>query len=488
VTFKTTLLSSLLTLIALPALSSSAFAQTTSDASFESRLGRELGIAGGLTADDLAARAAATSYTVEARRSDVSAADANVSRASAGYIPKVTLSARYSRLSKTQSDSAGSLVVAPGQPVGVLPPGATLVNAPLKFDTIPDNYSIGASLSIPVSDYFLRVSKSESQAELSKSAAEQNLISAERAAATDARGLYYSWVGARLSVVVAEEALEQARAHGEDVRHAVDAGTASKADALRVESRIAESERALDAARHSVADLEEQIRIARHDGPQQTYVIGEDVRGELPQSELSERLPDLAQYAFAHRPELAAAKARVQATAKSAEIENAGMFPRLDLVANAQYANPNSRIFPQEEKFRGSWDAGAQLTWVISDIPGARAASRAATASSLAAQAEARALEDQVRRQVSAALQSLLDARAAIRTSQHGLAASEESYRVRRALFQNGRATSTELLEAELDLTQARRSALNARLELRMARARLDFAVGWGASRAAQSG
>jgi outer membrane protein TolC len=92
-------------------------------------------------------------------------------------------------------------------------------------------------------------------------------------------------------------------------------------------------------------------------------------------------------------------------------------------------------------------------------------------------------LEDQVRRQVSAALQALLDARAAIRTSEHGLQAAEESYRVRRALFQNGRATSTELLDAELDLTRARRSALGARLELRMARARLEFAVGWGAGR-----
>ncbi|HWA74521.1 MAG TPA: TolC family protein [Polyangiaceae bacterium] len=487
-TFKTTLLSSLLTLIALPALSTPAFAETPSDASFESRLARELGVAGGLTADDLAARAVATSYTIEARRSDVSAADATVSRASAGYIPKLTLSARYSRLSKTKGDSAGSLVVAPLNPNGVLPANATLVKVPLEFDTLPDNYSIGASLQVPVSDYFLRVSKSESQAEFAKSAAEQNLISAERAAATDARGLYYSWVGARLSVVVAEVALEQARAHGEDVRHAVDAGTASKADALRVESRIAESERVLDAARHSAADLEEQIRIARHDAPEQSYAIGEDVRGELPQSELPERLPDLSQYAFSHRPELAAAKARIAATAKSAEIERAAMFPRLDLVANAQYANPNSRVFPQEEKFRGSWDAGAQLTWVISDIPGANSAARAASASSAAAQAEARALEDQVRRQVSAALQSLLDARAAIRTSEHGLAASEESYRVRRALFQNGRATSTELLDAELDLTQARRSALNARLELRMARARLDFAVGRGTNRASQGG
>jgi outer membrane protein TolC len=483
VTIKTPLLSFLFALT-VPLFGAPAQAQTSPPPSFEDRLARELGVAGGLTAEDLATRAVATSYTVEARRSDVTAASANSSRASAGYIPKVTVTARYTRLSDIGTSSAGSVVVAPTVPSGMVTPGTDpLVSVPLNFPTLLNQYSLGASLTIPVSDYFLRVSKSEAQAGFAKDAAENNLISAERAAATDARGLYYQWVGARLAILVAEVALEQARAHGEDVKHAVEAGTASKADALRVDSRIAESERNLDAARHSAADLEEQIRIARHDGPEQRYLVGEDVRGDLPAFGLPERLSELALYASSHRPELAAAKAKVEASSRSADIERASMFPRLDLVANAAYANPNSRVFPQKDEFRGTWDAGAQLTWVVSDIPAAHSATRSAQASAASAQAEARNLEDTVRRQVSAALQALLDARAAIRTTEQGLSASEESYRVRRALFQNGRATSTELLDAELDLTQARRAALGARLELRMARARLEFAIGWGSGR-----
>jgi outer membrane protein TolC len=446
-------------------------------------LARELGVSGGLTAEELAVRAVATSNTVEARRSDLASANANASRASDGYIPKVTVTARYTRLSDLGTNSAGSVVVAPTVPNGAVQAGDPLVSVPLSFPTLLNQYSIGASLQIPVSDYFLRVAKSEAQAGFAKEAAESNLISAERAAATDARGLYYQWVGARLATLVAESALEQARAHGEDVRHAVDAGTASKADALRIEFRIADSERVLEAARHSAADLEEQIRIARHDGAEQRYAVGEDVRGELPAFGLPERLPELALYASSHRPELAAAKARVEVSSRSADLERAALYPRLDLIANAAYANPNSRVFPQKDEFRGTWDAGAQLTWVVSDIPGAHSAAKSAQASSAAAQAEARSLEDTVRRQVSAALQALLDARSAIQTSERGLQAAEESYRVRRALFQNGRATSTELLDAELDLTQARRAALGARLELRMARARLEFAVGWGSGR-----
>src|SRR6185369_3663698 len=54
-------------------------------------------------------------------------------------------------------------------------------------------------------------------------------------------------------------------------------------------------------------------------------------------------------------------------------------------------------------------------------------------------------------------------------TSQKGLAAAEEGYRVRRELLNAERATAVELVDAETDLTRARVSAINARVDLRVA-------------------
>ena len=126
-TQKTPLLSFLLALAATPLWSAPAHAQASAPASFEDRLARELGVSGGLTAEDLATRAVATSNTVEARRSDVASANATASRASDGYIPKLTVTARYTRLSDLGTNSAGSVVVAPTVPSGVVNPTTDLL-------------------------------------------------------------------------------------------------------------------------------------------------------------------------------------------------------------------------------------------------------------------------------------------------------------------------------------------------------------------------
>jgi len=73
---------------------------------------------------------------------------------------------------------------------------------------------------------------------------------------------------------------------------------------------------------------------------------------------------------------------------------------------------------------------------------------------------------------------SLREARTAIESSARGLSAAEESYRVRRSLFQNGRSTSVELTDAETDLTRSRLESINARVDLQVARVRLEHALG----------
>lgn len=491
-----------LMLAALPFVSSNAWAQSapvapaaaapaapvapavpTSEAAsaFDARLSKELGVNGGLTSDSLAVSAVHTSYSLQSKRSQLEAASANTDKARWGYLPRVTLNARYTRLSSIGTPLLGSLVAAaPEIPDGPIPAGTQLYKVPLSFPQILDQYSVTAGLLVPVSDYFFRVAPAASANEANERAARFDVDSTARAIATDARGLYYAWVGARLTSIVAELSLEQARAHGEDVKHALDAGTASPADKLRVDSRIADAERMLESARHQTLDLEEQIRIARHDSEAATYAIGEDVRGEAVVGSLPDDLRALVRYALEHRPELQALAARSEAAARAVRLERAAYLPRLDLFADAQYANPNQRYFPQRDEWNATWDAGAQLTWVVTDAPAAAASTRAAEAQLASLRSEARALEDRIRRDVSQALQARLDARSAVRTSKTGLDAAEESYRVRRALFQNGRATSTELLDAELELTRARLAALNAGLELRMSTARLNFAVGEG--------
>jgi len=65
-----------------------------------------------------------------------------------------------------------------------------------------------------------------------------------------------------------------------------------------------------------------------------------------------------------------------------------------------------------------------------------------------------------------------------IDSSKRELASAEEAARVARELFNNGRGTSTTLADAESDLTRARLDLLNAKVNARTARIRLEHALG----------
>jgi outer membrane protein TolC len=119
-----------------------------------------------------------------------------------------------------------------------------------------------------------------------------------------------------------------------------------------------------------------------------------------------------------------------------------------------------------------------QLTWTPNDTASSLVEAKETDARAQSVRARRSALLDGVRMEVSEGIRSWSDARLAIETSARSLAASLESYRVRRALFLNQRATSVELSDAEADLLRARLDAVNARIDQRIARVRLTHAVG----------
>jgi outer membrane protein len=153
-------------------------------------------------------------------------------------------------------------------------------------------------------------------------------------------------------------------------------------------------------------------------------------------------------------------------------------LPRLEGFADLSYANLNPRIFPENDQFTTTWSVGGQATWTINEIVTTNASARGLDAKTASVKAQKNALFDGVRSEIAQGQQSLKDAEAELETSARGLRAAEESYRVRRELFHNGRATSVELTDAETDLLRARLDAINARVDLRVAKVRFDHAVG----------
>jgi outer membrane protein TolC len=344
-----------------------------------------------------------------------------------------------------------------------------------------NQYVLQASLEVPLSDYLLRLPALIEAARGNVRAAALLEQATRLGVATDARVSFYQWARARLQADVSAQALAQAQAHLVDARAALVAGTASRADVLRVESQVAGAELQLARARTSVVVAEQQLRTVMHDDSRRPYQIGEDLRGRPARSALDagpQAEPDLIRQAVEARLESRALTFSAEAARSDASSTRAAALPRLSAVGNSQIARPNSRLFPQKDEFTRTWDVGLQLAFSPTDLFGAKAGYRAGMARSRQLEAQRASLADSIGLDVVQSLQALREAESAMTASERGLTAAEESYRVRRLMFRNGRATSVELTDAETELSRAQMDAIGARIDRRIAEVRLVHALG----------
>ena len=449
----------------------------------QSRLRELLARPGGLTADQAAARAAQTSLEVRVKKAELLAAAAEVDRALIAYYPRLTLTARYTRVSPIDEQRLGNVVVAPSIDPGPIPPGTPLFNAPLELFVVLNHYTLQANLTVPLSDYLLRTGQNVAAASETRAAAEVEARAARLSAATQARVLYYSWARARLQEVVAAQSVAQARGHHQIAQAAFEGGRSSRADVLRAESQLARAELLLERAQNLRIVSEEQLRVLTHDPGQRPYEIGEDLLAPLPDEGRRQAVQKLYQEALTNRLELRAFERGERSLREQRRAALAGYYPRLDTFGNAYYANPNQRYFPPRDQWNASWDLGVQLTWTPNDAGTSAAVSAGLEARRARVAAQKAAFRDALRNEVTQSYQTLRETEASLTTSERGLAAAEEAYRVRRELFALGRATTVEIIDAETDVLRARLEMINARIEQRIARARLEHALGRDARR-----
>jgi outer membrane protein TolC len=240
---------------------------------------------------------------------------------------------------------------------------------------------------------------------------------------------------------------------------------------------VAQTELLVERARNLAALAEEQLRVLMRDTAGTSYELGEDLTRDPPMSGPA-RLADLYAEALGQRLELKALGETAAAIRETRKVARAGYYPRVDAFANLYEQNPNTRYFPQESKWHFTWDVGVQLSWTINDSFTTAAQVREAEAREHETEAQRAGVADAIRMEVTQAYNSLREAEVGLGTTRRQLQAAEESYRVRRDLFRVGRATSAELTDAETDQVRASLDLLNARIDARIGRISLDYALG----------
>ncbi len=156
----------------------------------------------------------------------------------------------------------------------------------------------------------------------------------------------------------------------------------------------------------------------------------------------------------------------------------AGYLPRLDAFADGLLGNPNPRYFLETQTWNFTWEVGARLSWTINDTFSTIGQVGEAKGRTLQAVARRDEVRDTLRREVADATADAKRAVVFLESSERGLAAAEESLRVRRELFKNGKATSVDLIDAENEATRQRLVRLDAHIGVLAAKVKLDHAVG----------
>ena len=491
-----------------PAAPAAAQAQTTNDDTTPLPVPSELGHVqeGGLTAERVADRAAATSWNAKAAHENMRGAAARVDQAWAGFLPRLSGIAKYTYLSKF-TPPAISLTPTGNNPNGTPTTPSGIVTAPnatmmpmtgactgasvctvepaggFAFPLVLDNWLFQGTLTVPLSDYLLRIDQNYSAATHSQEAAQWDEIAARASSASNGKIAYYEWLRQRAAVIVSIQALNEQKTHLRDARNQFAVGNASKADVLRTETAMASAELALERAKN-LADLsEKQVRVAVHAPDEEAFAPGEGLEGSLPPLQGSVR--QLTGEALSARPEIKSADANAASARKQAAAANAERYPVLSAFADGIVAGPNPRVFPQSSTLFPTYDLGAQLTWSPNDLLVANGSVADAESRAASIEANKNVVRDNIEVEVTQDWQAVREADFSIETSQREVASAEEAYRVARELFNNGRGTSTTLNDAETDLTRARYDLLNARAEARIARVRLEHALGRDAHPAA---
>lgn len=447
---------------------------------------------GGLTAEQVAGRAAQTSYQAKAAQESVAAATARSEQAWSSFLPRIGLAARYTRLSEFTMPSfatggsvvgttaaPGQIIVAPAQGAGF--GGPYVVTAPLagvdfKFPQVLDQYLTQATIAVPISDYFLRISQSHTAATRAEEAARWDVVTARARSYSDGKIAYFTWLRARGALVVAQQSLAVAQAHLKDAQNQFTVGNASRADVLRAETQVAAAELAVERARSGTILTERQIRVAIHAKEDERLEPGEAL--DAPLSPVPQKLAALVAEAHASRPEIKSIDKNAEAARKLAAAQGNAMYPQLGAYGDVTYANPNPRRIPQTDEWFPTWAVGAQLTWSPNDYLLANPAGSEQRARAAALDAQRGAIRDGIELEVTQAFQSVAEADVALVTTRRQLESALEGYRVARELFNAGRGTATTLIDAETVLAQSRFDNLNARVDARIARIRLEHALG----------
>lgn len=249
----------------------------------------------------------------------------------------------------------------------------------------------------------------------------------------------------------------------------VKAGTLTNADLLRIQVAEANAQQEAIVADADATVSRGIILSAIGRSPEDTGTQFSPPNALLAQVDTPATDPNQA---LGRRPEMLQAKLHAESAEHEARSSRYALLPEVDL--EAAYLRTDGSLFAPPN----SGYVGVKADWAIWEWGAKSSAYEAAAAEARAAGHDIEATRRQVLREVQARRATLGSAASAVTLARQNIASAEEAYRVTEVQVHAGTSTTTDLLNAEAALTEARLKLENARYAQAAARILLERAMG----------
>jgi outer membrane protein TolC len=397
----------------------------------------------------------------------VESSTAKVREVAAGRLPALKLGGGYTRLSEVP-------------PFEVTLP---IFPAPVEVSkNYFNSWGLSVGLKQPVFTGFRLEAGTESARFLEKSAGLD--LEKDRSDFMFAvKSAYWGLARAREVEKAVLENVSQVTEHLKDVRAFFDQGLLTKNEVLKTELQLANAELMRIDARNAVevarTSLNSLIGLPLETELELT-TTAESLAATLPAEETTgDRAAEvLIQTALTDRPELKSAEFRIKASEAGVKAARSGWYPQVFLLGNVYYLRPNPRLMPSENRFYGTWDIGLSLSFDIWNWGQTRSQARQAEAQLAQARDARKLLGDQAALEVTQSRLALSQARQKTTVVAHAVVQAEENLRITRERFRQGVALNTDVIDAEVALFQAKINRTQAAIDLVLAQARFEKALG----------
>lgn len=384
---------------------------------------------------------------------------AKITEVGSQMLPRLSFGASYTRLSDVK-------------PFAVSVPFS---QTPITIqETILDNYQLKLSLQQPLFRGF-RLSSLKSAAEYNNKAVEFEHTKEINEEALRIHQAFWNYYKAQKVLQLVEENLKSLEKHLADTKNFLENGLVTRNDLLKLEVQYSNTELKQIEAKNAV----ELAKTAFNKSVGLPLNANTQIASEKPQSiSVTTKFDDLLTEALQSREEIKSLEYKIKAGEKNIDAAQAGWFPSIFLFGDYYYSRPNQRIMPLEDTFEDTWAVGVGLNWNIFDWGETSAKTTQAEQQLIQAETTYQIIKENIELEVYKDYLTALSEFEKVNVSKKSVEQAEENYRITKDKYNQQLATSTDLIDAEVALLNAKTNLTNALVDLELAKTKLEKSVG----------